>query len=108
MTAWSCIYENCQRIGRNKLHIVRVFEKLLSQNTVSLLWFKIAVSSAVLSMVRVLTIMHIVVGALLIIFGVADGGTAFLGREICLQLVTGSMGLDWCMGKCSLSKFRFR
>ena len=66
-----------------------------------------AVSSAVLSMVRVLTIMHIVVGALLIIFGIADGGTAFLGREICLQLVTGSMGLDWCMGKCSLSKSAF-
>ena len=52
--------------------------------------------------------MHIVVGALLIIFGVADGGTAFLGREICLQLVTGSMGLDWCMGisvRCRNSAF---
>ena len=33
-----------------------------------------------LSMVRVLAIIHIVVGALLIIFGIADGVTAVLGR----------------------------
>ena len=32
-------------------------------------------------MVRVLAIIHIVVGALLIIFGIADGVTAVLGDE---------------------------
>ncbi|XP_074607308.1 uncharacterized protein LOC141860177 isoform X1 [Acropora palmata] len=40
-----------------------------------------AVSKAVLSMIRVLAIFHIVVGALLIIFGIADGVTAVLGHE---------------------------
>ena len=43
--------------------------------------FKMAVSKAVLSMIRVLAIFHIVVGALLIIFGIADGVTAVLGYE---------------------------
>ena len=38
-----------------------------------------AVSIAVLSMVRVLAIIHIVVGALLIIFGIVDGVTAVPG-----------------------------
>ena len=35
-----------------------------------------AVSSTTVSMVRVLAILHIVVGALLIIFGIADGVTS--------------------------------
>ena len=35
-----------------------------------------AVSNKVVSMVRVLAIVHIVVGALLIIFGIADGVTS--------------------------------
>ena len=39
--------------------------------------FKMAVSSTTVSMVRVLAIFHIVVGALLIIFGIADGVTSF-------------------------------
>ena len=34
VTASSCIYEKCLRIERNELHIVRVFEELVSQNTV--------------------------------------------------------------------------
>ena len=33
ITALSCIYEKCQRIGRDWLHIVTVFEDLVSQNT---------------------------------------------------------------------------
>ena len=40
-----------------------------------------ALSNAVVSMVRVLAIVHIVVGALLIIFGIADGVTAVLGID---------------------------
>ena len=40
-----------------------------------------AVSNAMVSMVRVLAIIHIVVGALLIIFGIADGVTAVLGDD---------------------------
>ena len=40
-----------------------------------------AVSNAVVSMVRVLAIIHIVVGALLIIFGIADGVTTVLGND---------------------------
>ena len=39
--------------------------------------FKMAVSRTTVSMVRVLAIFHIVVGALLIIFGIADGVTSF-------------------------------
>jgi len=39
------------------------------------------VSNTVVSMVRVLAITHIVVGALLIIFGIADGVTAVRGRD---------------------------
>ena len=39
------------------------------------------VSNTVVSMVRVLAIIHIVVGALLIIFGIADGVTAVRGRD---------------------------
>ncbi|XP_067047547.1 uncharacterized protein [Acropora muricata] len=40
-----------------------------------------AVSKAVVSRVRVLSITHILVGALLIIFGIADGVTAVLGDD---------------------------
>ncbi|XP_067047513.1 uncharacterized protein [Acropora muricata] len=40
-----------------------------------------AVSNGVVSMARVLAIFHIVVGALLIIFGIADGVTSVLGDE---------------------------
>ena len=44
-----------------------------------------AVSSAVVSMVRILAIIHIVVGALLIIFGIADGITTVLGTGYMFQ-----------------------
>ena len=44
-----------------------------------LLWFKMAMSTEVFDGQ---SSRHIVVGALLIIFGIADGGTAFLGRKI--------------------------
>ena len=40
-----------------------------------------ALSNGVVFMVRVLAIIHIVVGALLIIFGIADGVTAVHGRD---------------------------
>ena len=40
-----------------------------------------AVSSTTVSMVRVLAIFHIVVGALLIILGIADGVTSFTTRR---------------------------
>ena len=33
ITASSCIYKKCQRMGRDQLHMVTVFEELISQNT---------------------------------------------------------------------------
>ena len=47
ITASSCIYEKCQRIGRNKLHIVRVFEELVLQNTVRVYSFHLVSFSLV-------------------------------------------------------------
>ena len=41
------------------------------------LCFKMAIFSTTVMMARVLAIFHIVVGALLIIFGIADGVTSF-------------------------------
>ena len=47
-----------------------------------------AVSSRTVSMVRVLAIFHIVVGALLIIFGIADSVTTF-GNPESFSFLTG-------------------
>ena len=58
---------------------LRVNIRLLGYRRFAVLWSKMAVSSAVVSMVRILAIIHIVVGALLIIFGIADGVTTVLG-----------------------------
>ena len=52
-----------------------------------------AVSSAVVSMVRILAIIHIVVGALLIIFGMADGVTTVLGTGYMFQAGNGFYGV---------------
>ena len=64
-----------------------------------------AVSSVVVSMVRVLAVIHIVVGALLIVFGIAD---AVLSDGIFIRI----MALPVCFGvwvsSASLSKLRFR
>ena len=47
MAASSCIYEKCLGIERNKLHIVRVFEKHVSQNTVRVYSFRLVSSGFV-------------------------------------------------------------
>ncbi|XP_015757490.1 PREDICTED: uncharacterized protein LOC107336920 isoform X2 [Acropora digitifera] len=52
-----------------------------------------AVSSAVVSMVRILAIIHIVVGALLILFGIADGITTVLGTGYMFQAGNGFYGV---------------
>ena len=52
-----------------------------------------AVSSAVVSMVRILAIIHIVVGALLIIFGIADGVTTVLGAVYMFEAGYGFYGV---------------
>ena len=70
--------------------------------------FKMAVSKAVLSMIRVLAIFHIVVGALLIIFGIADGVTAVLGYEYMFVAGYGFYGVwigIWVSVHCRNSSF---
>ena len=70
--------------------------------------FKMAVSKAVLSMIRVLAIFHIVVGALLIIFGIADGVTAVLGHEYMFISGYGFYGVwigVWVSVHCRNSSF---
>ena len=64
-----------------------------------------AASNAVVPMVRVLAIIHIGVGAFLIIFGIFDAAVQHgtLIRFICLPVVFGL----W-VSFASLSKFRFR
>ena len=67
-----------------------------------------AVSKAVLSMIRVLAIFHIVVGALLIIFGIADGVTAVLGHEYMFVAGYGFYGVwigIWVSVHCRNSSF---
>ena len=70
--------------------------------------FKMAVSKAVLSMIRVLAIFHIVVGALLIIFGIADGITTVLGHKYMFAAGYGFYGVwigIWVSVHCRNSSF---
>ena len=67
-----------------------------------------AVSNAVVSMVRVLAIIHIVVGALLIIFGIADGVTTVLGNDFTFIAGYGFYGVwigTWVSVRCRNSTF---
>ena len=67
-----------------------------------------AVSNAVVSMVRVLAIVHIVVGALLIIFGIADGVTAVLGIDYVFLAGYSFYGVwigTWVSARCRDSAF---
>ena len=69
-----------------------------------------AVSNGVVSMVRALAITHIVVGALLIIFGIVDGVTAVLGDEYMFIAGYGFYGVwigTWVSVLCR-NNFRFR
>ena len=69
-----------------------------------------AVSKAVVSRVRVLSITHILVGALLIIFGIADGVTAVLGDDdmfIAGYVFCGVWIGTWVSVLCR-NNFRFR
>ena len=62
-----------------------------------------AVSNEVVSMARALAITHIVVGALLIIFGIADGVTAVLGDEFVFIAGYGFYGVwigTWVSALC--------
>jgi len=71
--------------------------------------FKMAVSKAVITMIRVLAIFHIVVGALLIIFGIADGVTALLGYEYMFIAGYGFYGVwigTWVSVHCRNSSFK--
>ena len=61
---------------------LRVDIRLLGYRRFAVLWLKMAVSSGVVSMARILAIIHIVVGALLIILGIADGITTVLGAHM--------------------------
>ena len=67
-----------------------------------------AVSNAVVLRVRTLAIMHIVVGALLIIFGIADGVTAVLGDDFTFMAGYGFYGVwigTWVSVSCRNSAF---
>lgn len=71
------------------------------------LYFKMAISKAVVSRVRVLAITHILVGALLIVFGIADGVTQ---KKDLLNSVFGFIGIGtgtWVSFHCRNSAFLF-